>query len=92
MDDAPRLPDVHMNLVRPKAPVMGKIVSNDLCMRGKSASFVKHTVIDVSGTQLAGTFRAGQSFGVIPPGVDASGKPITTSQPVVVFVHRRARF
>jgi ferredoxin--NADP+ reductase len=75
MDSAVQYPDVHMNLVRPKAPVMGTIVSNDLCMRGKSASFVKHTVIDISGTALAGTFRAGQSFGVIPPGADQDGKP-----------------
>ena len=75
MDDAVQYPDVHMNLVRPKAPVTGTIVSNELCMRGKSASFVKHTVIDVSGTALAGTFRAGQSFGVIAPGTDEAGKP-----------------
>lgn len=75
MDDALQYRDVQMNLVRPKAPVMGTVIANDLCMRGKSASFVKHTVIDVSGTPLAGAFQAGQSFGVIPPGVDAQGKP-----------------
>jgi ferredoxin--NADP+ reductase len=68
-------PDVAMNLVRPKQPVTGTVVANDLCMRGKSASFVKHTVIDVAGTPLAGTFRPGQSFGVIPPGKDEKGRP-----------------
>lgn len=75
MNHAPVFPDVQMGLVRPRAPVTGRVVSNELCMRGKSASFVKHTVIDVADTPLAGTFRAGQSFGVIAPGVDAAGKP-----------------
>lgn len=75
MTDLLDYPEVSMNLVRPKQPVFGTVVANDLCMRGKSASFVKHTVIDVADTPLAGSFRAGQSFGVIPPGVDAQGKP-----------------
>ena len=44
-------------------------------MKGKSASFVKHTEIDVTGTPLAGNFTAGQAFGVIAPGEDENGKP-----------------
>jgi ferredoxin--NADP+ reductase len=68
-------PDVAMNLVRPKSPVVARVVSNESCMSGKSASFVKHTVFDVTDTPLAGSFRAGQSFGVITPGTDARGKP-----------------
>lgn len=64
-----------MGLVRPRTPVTGRVVSNETCLRGKSASFVRHTVIDVSGTPLSGNFRAGQSFGVIAPGSDAAGKP-----------------
>jgi ferredoxin--NADP+ reductase len=44
-------------------------------LRGKSASFVRHVAIDVSGTPLAGNFCVGQSFGVIAPGVDERGKP-----------------
>ena len=64
-----------MNLVKPSQPVTGTVVSNELCMNGKSSSFVKHLTIDVSNTPLAGTFRAGQSFGVITPGQDENGKP-----------------
>ncbi len=71
----PILPEAKMNLVRPNDPVIGRVVSNDLCMKGKSASFVRHTEIDVSGTPLAGNFLVGQSFGVIAPGVDENGKP-----------------
>jgi len=69
------LADVQIKLVKAKLPVTGHVISNELCMNGKSASFVKHTTIDVSGTALAGAFRAGQSFGVIPPGTDERGKP-----------------
>lgn len=72
---APVLPDVQMNLVPPTKPVTGRVVSNELCMKGKSASFIRHVAIDVSGTPLAGNFYAGQSFGIIPPGEDAKGKP-----------------
>ena len=71
----PVLPQAKMNLVKPGVPVIGRVVSNDLCMNGKSNSFVRHTEIDVSGTPLEGNFLVGQSFGVIAPGVDEKGKP-----------------
>ena len=71
----PVLPEAKMNLISPKAPVTGIVVSNDRCLNGKSASFVRHLVVDVSDTPLAGNFLVGQSFGVIPPGVDEKGKP-----------------
>jgi ferredoxin--NADP+ reductase len=71
----PVMPEAKMNLVKPTAPVTGRVVSNDRCLKGKSNAFVRHTVIDVTGTPLAGNFLAGQSFGVIAPGVDAKGKP-----------------
>lgn len=64
-----------MNLVRPSRPVSARVASNESCMRGRSASFVKHLVLDVGDTPLAGAFLPGQSFGVIPPGTDARGKP-----------------
>ncbi|MHC4414790.1 MAG: ferredoxin reductase domain-containing protein [Planctomycetota bacterium] len=73
----PVFPKVKMNLITPKTPAIGRVVSNDLCVKGKakSASFVRHTEIDVTGTPLAGNFVVGQSFGVIAPGVDENGKP-----------------
>ena len=71
----PTLPEAKMHLVMPGDPVVGRVVSNTMCMKGKSASFVRHVAIDVGGTPLAGNFLAGQSFGVIPPGLDAHGKP-----------------
>jgi len=74
-DLAPRFPEPELNLVSVKEPVRCKIVSNESCLRGKSASFVRHTVIDVGGTALEGRCRVGQAFGVIPPGVDEADKP-----------------
>ena len=71
----PVLHDVSMHLVAPNEPVEGTVVTNELCMRGKSASFVRHIEIDVSGTPLEGGYRAGQAFGVIPEGTDENGKP-----------------
>lgn len=65
-----------MHLATPASPGEGVVVSNERCTASKkSAGFVRHVAIDISATPLAGKFIAGQSFGVIPPGVDAQGKP-----------------
>jgi len=61
--------------VRSRQPVTARVVSNETCLKGKSASFVRHLVLDVSGTPLAGAFLPGQSFGVLTPGVDGGGRP-----------------
>ena len=71
----PVLPEAKMHVAMPTAPVAAKIAASRLCMKGKSASFIRHVEIDVGGTALEGTFRAGQSFGVIPDGTDKFGKP-----------------
>ena len=71
----PVLHEVSMHLVLPNEPVKATVVRNELCMRGKSASYVRHVCVDVSGTPLEGNFKAGQSFGVIPEGMDHNGKP-----------------
>jgi ferredoxin--NADP+ reductase len=71
----PILPDAKMHLVPPTLPVTGRVVSSEVCTKGKCHSFVRHVAIDVSGTPLAGNFLVGQSFGVIPPGNDKHGKP-----------------
>ncbi len=69
------LPRPKLNLIAAAEPVTGVIVSNDSCIRGKSASFVRHTEIDVSGTPLENNFLVGQAFGVVAPGTDERGKP-----------------
>lgn len=72
----PLLRDAKMHLVTPAAPVIGTVVENHRCTASKKAAgFVRHVSIDVSGTPLAGGYIAGQSFGVLAPGLDANGKP-----------------
>ncbi len=70
----PVFPDVQMHLVRPRTPVIGRIVESTPCLNGRSASFVRHIAVDISGTPLVGSFHAGQAFGVIPPGEESSGR------------------
>lgn len=73
----PKLPEVKVNVATPASPVVGRVITSRPVTRGgrKSAAFVRHVSFDVSGTPLAKSFRAGQSFGVLPPGTDANGKP-----------------
>ena len=70
----PELADVEMHLVPPTSPVTGTVVKNEICMSGKSASFIRHVCIDVAGTPIEGAFSAGQSFGIVPPGEDHNGR------------------
>ncbi len=71
----PALVDVQMHLHTPADPGEGVVVSTERCTERKPAAFVRHLVLDVTGTRLEGNFRPGQSFGVLPPGLDAHGKP-----------------
>ncbi len=64
-----------MHLHMPANPAVGVVVSTERCTGPKSSAFVRHMAFDVSGTELAGNFRPGQSFGVLPPGLDENGKP-----------------
>lgn len=64
-----------MHLHTPPDPGVGVVVSSEPCTKGKSAGFVRHLVIDISQTRLAGQFLAGQSFGVLAPGHDEKGRP-----------------
>jgi ferredoxin--NADP+ reductase len=74
-EEGPALPDVSMHLHTPASPCVGTVVSSERCTSGKSHSFVRHVSIDVSGTQIARTIRPGQSFGVVPPGLDDRDRP-----------------
>jgi ferredoxin--NADP+ reductase len=69
------LREVHMHLHSPADPAEAVCTSNERCTQRKSAHFVRHVAFDVSGTRLEGAFCAGQSFGVLPPGLDASARP-----------------
>jgi ferredoxin--NADP+ reductase len=74
-DGGPILPEVEMHLLAPASPGTATVVENRVCTSPKAAHVIRHVALDVSETPLAGRFRAGQSFGVIPPGVDERGLP-----------------
>lgn len=63
--DAFELPVV--NLVPPISPVKAVVSDTYICTYGQSRRPVQHIEIDLSGTPLSGSIRAGQSLGVIPP-------------------------
>lgn len=67
---------VEVKLVSSAQPAVVPVLSSELCTRGASASFVRHIVLDLSGTPIAGRFAAGQALGVHPPGCDRHGRPL----------------
>jgi ferredoxin--NADP+ reductase len=73
--DGPALQEAKMHLHGPNDPCEGVCVVNERCTGRKAAHFVRHISFDVSGTRLAGNFVPGQAFGVLPPGLDANGRP-----------------
>ncbi len=81
-ETGPEMPDVKMHLALPTNPVTATVVETSRCTLGagrggaaKAAGMVRHISLDIGGTPLAGSFRPGQSFGVLPPGTDAKGEP-----------------
>ena len=75
VEGIPALPEVQQHVVRPSDPVVGTVIESRVCTKSKkSAGFVRHIEIDVSGTALEGSWVSGQSFGVVPAGHTESGK------------------
>ncbi|MCJ8278888.1 MAG: ferredoxin-NADP reductase, partial [Rivularia sp. ALOHA_DT_140] len=65
--------DVPVNIYRPKNPYIGKCLSNDELVGEDGIGTVRHLKFDISGGDLR--YLEGQSIGIIPPGVDKTGKP-----------------
>ena len=69
------LPEVEINLFTPKKPTTATIAENYICTDDSSPNVIRHITIDLSGSGLEGTFRSGQSIGILPPGENEKGKP-----------------
>lgn len=69
------LPEVELNIYSPKDPTEITVVENYVCTKESSPNFVRHVTFDVSGTELEGRVRIGQSIGILPPGEDERGRP-----------------
>ena len=70
-----KLPEVELNIYTPKDPVEVPVVENYICTKESSPNFVRHVTFDVSGTDLEGKIRVGQSIGILPPGENEKGRP-----------------
>ncbi len=69
-----KLPEVELNIYTPKDPVEVPIVENRICTKENSPNFVRHVTFDISGTDLEGHVRVGQSIGILPPGKNEKGR------------------
>jgi len=69
------LPEVDLNIYSPKSPAEATIVENYVCTAESSPNIIRHITFDISGTELEGKFKVGQSIGVLPPGMNEKGRP-----------------
>ncbi len=69
------LPEVDLNIYSPKNPAEATIVENYVCTSESSPNIIRHITFDISGTELEGKFKVGQSIGVLPPGINEKGRP-----------------
>jgi ferredoxin--NADP+ reductase len=65
--------EVAINTYRPKEPYKGKALKNVPLIVETSPNDVRHVVLDLSEGSLR--YIEGQSIGIMPPGLDANGKP-----------------
>ncbi len=65
--------DVPVNIYRPNAPFIGKVISNEPLVGENGIGIVQHIKFDLEGGDLR--YLEGQSIGIIPPGLDKNGKP-----------------
>lgn len=70
-----QLPEVELNIYSPKQPAEATIVENYVCTAENSPNIIRHITFDLSGTDLVGKFKTGQSIGILPPGLNEKGRP-----------------
>ncbi len=65
--------EIPVNLYKPNKPFIGKCIENYELVAEGGIGTVRHVTFDLSGGNLR--YVEGQSIGIVPPGVDAKGKP-----------------
>jgi ferredoxin--NADP+ reductase len=65
--------DIPSNIYKPNSPLEAKVIEHRRLTADDSPNDVRHIVYDISGSDLR--YVEGQSIGVLPPGLDANGKP-----------------
>jgi ferredoxin--NADP+ reductase len=71
--EIPPMQDVPSNLYKLQSPWTAKVLAIYRLTADDSPNDVKHIVLDLAGSRYR--YLEGQSVGILPPGVDASGKP-----------------
>jgi len=71
--DQAKSTSIPVNLYKPNAPFLGKVISNEPLVEEGGSGIVQHIMFDLSGGNLH--YVEGQSIGIIPAGTDAAGKP-----------------
>ncbi|GAB4216833.1 MAG: ferredoxin--NADP(+) reductase [Synechococcales cyanobacterium] len=64
---------VPLNLFRPNAPLIGKALENYPIVEPGAPGDTRHIVLSLENSGFQ--YLEGQSIGIMPPGVDANGKP-----------------
>ncbi|MCP2731997.1 ferredoxin--NADP reductase [Limnofasciculus baicalensis] len=65
--------EIPVNLYKPNKPFIGKCIENYELVAEGGIGTVRHVTFDLSGGNMR--YVEGQSIGIVPPGVDAKGKP-----------------
>jgi benzoyl-CoA 2,3-dioxygenase component A len=68
----------YSNLYGPKNPIVATVVGNFNCTEAGFESETHHVVLDFGAMPFP--VLEGQSIGIVPPGVDANGRPHTARQ------------
>ena len=68
----------YTNLYGPKAPTFATVAGNFNCTEAGYANETHHIVLDLGSMPFP--VLEGQSIGIVPPGIDARGKPHTARQ------------
>lgn len=68
------LPEVDLNIYKPRTPVEVPIVKSEICTDSASPNFVRHVEFDLSGTGLENNVIPGQALGVLAEGKDENGR------------------
>lgn len=69
-----KLPEVELNIYSKNNPTEATIVENYIVTKESSPNYVRHITFDITGTDLVGHVRVGQSVGILPPGQDENGR------------------
>ncbi len=65
--------DAHVNLYTPSKPAIATVTGNLRLTSDNASADIRHIVLDFGTTAFP--VLEGQTLGIVPPGVDASGKP-----------------